>query len=47
MQLCVDVSIVKDIYDIPRSVLNKKQAWQELKTRLICINDKDNDYIPD
>ena len=24
MQLCVDVSIVKDIYDIPRSVLNKK-----------------------
>ena len=42
---CLYVMVVKDVYDIPRSFCNKKQAKQDLQRNPMCLTYSDNDYI--
>ena len=40
---CIDITVVKDIADIPKIVCNKKQAQKEMQRFPIFITDADND----
>ena len=44
---CLDVSAIKEVEDIPRSLCNKKQAQKSVKRHPISIYDADQDYVLD
>ena len=45
--MCLNISAVKDVAYIPRSICNNKRAQQALQKHPIFITEADNDYILD
>ena len=41
----IEVSVINNLEDIPRSICNTKQAHHTVKRQPIYINDTDNYYI--
>ena len=44
---CIDVMVVKDVHNNPRSVCNRNQAKKYLQRHHICLTYSDRDYIID
>ena len=42
---CLDVSVINNVSDIPRSICNKKKGVQAVQRHPIFIYDADHDYI--